>query len=530
VGRVYSNFVNRINQEIKKFDKRLMIWGDIVLDHPEIFDMLDKDIVLGTWTYSALDSFDSFLIPFEKSGFDFLFSCGVLNSNRILPDYKMTMTNIKNFVRDGKKHGAIGMLNTVWDDGGTALFSLDWYGVAYGADQSWHINRESIDQFNLRFDRGIYGNQNGSIAQSFMSLSNLSEFSPTQEMNDLVFWKQIIPPRRQNIQLDLNRWDEVENTLRQTEKIFERINSSYYKQDIAYLNYIVLKYSYLYKSRKNLVQAAENYRTACLVQRTSREEVKSNLLSTLNILEMLRNDLINLKVLNIKLWKMENRDYWLDHIEEMYDEKISDYNHAINLLNSVITDFRQGYFLPPPNEIRLDIRNRSGNYFQYWLLCGPFPNVRWQGRETDYLTPIGGEINARPIPGDKLNAEDGRTIPWMKYSSPIFSKINLSDIYEDNTEVLTYAYCRIDSPKDKKVRATFGSNDGIQLVLNGQRIYKKYAKRSLILDEDEIYLDLKKGKNYLLLKIDQNKGDWGFSFRLPDENVRNHKYKYRLID
>ncbi len=56
------------------------------------------------------------------------------------------------------------------------------------------------------------------------------------------------------------------------------------------------------------------------------------------------------------------------------------------------------------------------------------------------------------------------------------------------------------------------------------------AKRSLILDEDEVYLDLKKGKSILLLKIDQNKADWGFSFRLPDEAVRNHKYKYRLID
>ncbi len=127
-------------------------------------------------------------------------------------------------------------------------------------------------------------------------------------------------------------------------------------------------------------------------------------------------------------------------------------------------------------------------------------------------------------------ADDGRKMRWIKYSSPIFSKINLAEVYEENTEVLAYAFCRIESPEDKKLRATFGSNDGIQLFLNGKRVYKKYAKRSLILDEDEVYLDLKKGKNILLLKIDQNKADWGFSFRLPDEVVRNHKYKYRLID
>jgi hypothetical protein len=33
-----------------------------------------------------------------------------------------------------------------------------------------------------------------------------------------------------------------------------------------------------------------------------------------------------------------------------------------------------------------------------------------------------------------------------------------------------------------------------------------------------------------MLKIDKNKGAWGFSFRLPAENVRNHKYKYYIIE
>ena len=51
-----------------------------------------------------------------------------------------------------------------------------------------------------------------------------------------------------------------------------------------------------------------------------------------------------------------------------------------------------------------------------------------------------------------------------------------------------------------------------------------------MLDEDNIILPLKKGKNDLLVKIDQNKGGWGFSFRLPDVNVRNHKHKYRIVD
>jgi len=65
---------------------------------------------------------------------------------------------------------------------------------------------------------------------------------------------------------------------------------------------------------------------------------------------------------------------------------------------------------------------------------------------------------------------------------------------------------------------------------NLEYIYKKFAKRSLILDEDQHMLDLKKGRNDLLLKLDQNKGAWEFSFRLPTNKIRSHKYKYYIVN
>ena len=119
---------------------------------------------------------------------------------------------------------------------------------------------------------------------------------------------------------------------------------------------------------------------------------------------------------------------------------------------------------------------------------------------------------------------------WIKYASSSFSEINLASIFEHNRKVLAYAYCSIESPDNREVRATFGSNDGIQIFLNGNKIYQNLVMRSLIIDEDEVILPLIKGKNHLMLKIDQNNGDWGFSFRLPDEKIRNHKHKFRIIE
>ena len=95
---------------------------------------------------------------------------------------------------------------------------------------------------------------------------------------------------------------------------------------------------------------------------------------------------------------------------------------------------------------------------------------------------------------------------------------------------MAYAYCRIRSEKSRTVHATFGSNDGIEMFLNGKKVFEHHIKRSLLVDEEEILLHLKQGENYLTLKIDQGQGGWGFSFRLPDEKVRNHDYKYRVIN
>ena len=57
-------------------------------------------------------NFEEQIIPFAKSGYEFFVCPGVSDWSRILPDFGVAQTNIQNFVRDGVKHGALGMINT----------------------------------------------------------------------------------------------------------------------------------------------------------------------------------------------------------------------------------------------------------------------------------------------------------------------------------------------------------------------------------------------------------------------------------
>ena len=89
------------------------------------------------------------------------------------------------------------------------MFSRNWYGVAYAADQIWNSSAESDATFDQRFDRAVYGDPNASIANTIGVMTELTDLAPTQEMNEKIFWSQIIPDRSEKITLNLSDWEQV---------------------------------------------------------------------------------------------------------------------------------------------------------------------------------------------------------------------------------------------------------------------------------------------------------------------------------
>ena len=88
VGGVYARHLRRLHDLLKdKYGKRMMMWGDIILHHPENLKEIPTDTIMLTWGYHAEDSFENQIIPFAKSGYEFFVCPGVNNWNRILPDF-----------------------------------------------------------------------------------------------------------------------------------------------------------------------------------------------------------------------------------------------------------------------------------------------------------------------------------------------------------------------------------------------------------------------------------------------------------
>ncbi len=148
-----------------------------------------------------------------------------------------------------------------------------------------------------------------------------------------------------------------------------------------------------------------------------------------------------------------------------------------------------------------------------WLLLGTFEASSaesWRdvtAFQTDYLTDIGGEKEARPQKGQQTAGKE-----WTKASQAM--PIDLLAAFGNQQNCVAYAYLEFESASEQQAALKLGSDDGIRVWLNGELLLSHHAARALGADDEALIVTLQPGVNRLLLKISQLSGDWGFVARL----------------
>ncbi len=166
-------------------------------------------------------------------------------------------------------------------------------------------------------------------------------------------------------------------------------------------------------------------------------------------------------------------------------------------------------------------------WIENWLLVGPVPLEKknetsgmWKhvsGFETDYLASVGGETNPALKEGKSIKFKGGKA-PCFFYQSAN-SMINLDEVISKESLVLAYGYTEIEAPEDCIMILGIGSNDGCRAWFNGEEILDIPMERGLFADDDLIPVLLKKGKNTLLIKVEERGGSWGFCARFKPFSV-----------
>ena len=194
VGRLYVEFVNKIIGVVKSVGKKPMLWGDIVLKHPEYISELPEDTVFLNWDYVP-DVSDESVKKFRDAGVIQYVCPGVQAWSRFAADVDRACANISKMARFGREAGAAGVLNTNWGDcAHINLPAASYHGLAFGAAHSWNgeaerggidtdnvgtdvINADTVD-FDRRFSLLQWGiaDEKGRLGQFLRELGGLSSY------------------------------------------------------------------------------------------------------------------------------------------------------------------------------------------------------------------------------------------------------------------------------------------------------------------------------------------------------------------
>jgi hypothetical protein len=86
VGAVYFEHLNRVHDLLKPYNRKLIFWGDIALNHPDLIGSIPKDLIVANWDYAPRDSYAARIDPFRNAGLQQLVCPGVWGWNQIFPN------------------------------------------------------------------------------------------------------------------------------------------------------------------------------------------------------------------------------------------------------------------------------------------------------------------------------------------------------------------------------------------------------------------------------------------------------------
>lgn len=187
IGKLYVDFLNKVISIVKEYDKEIMFWGDVILNHPDLINTIDKDAICVNWNYwCGVEEKDTRIIA--ESGRKQYVCPGVGGWSHLMNLMDNAFENIYRMISYGVKYDAIGVLNTNWGDyGHINLLYSSIPGMIYGAALSWNPNIEK--DFNKMYkDISIleFGDSSGTLVSLLAELSKCQEFG----WSELVIWKE----------------------------------------------------------------------------------------------------------------------------------------------------------------------------------------------------------------------------------------------------------------------------------------------------------------------------------------------------
>lgn len=361
LGRVYLEHLQKVFEIMKPYHKQLMFWGDIAVKYPELLTILPKDMIAVPWDYDPKPSYESIITPYTNVGLRVVVAPGAGNWRAIWPDLDSAFANIRDFVRDGQKHQAMGVLNTTWNDDGESLVDMTWPALVFGAAAGWQPGQSSIEDFKNSYDWAFYRNNDGdrTFADVVDNLDRPHALLASVKLNNAshdLFWSdpfgesgaaaaaKALPVTHE---LRLSAEHAAESLMRNRSKA--RLHAETLDDMLLaawHLDTLGLKIQLTSEISRFYWDAYQNQKDETRVQQDLDEIGDIN-----GRLQSLRDAITEMRLRYVKGWARENHPYWLGNVLVRYDNLASEVQTKLVAVQAAQEQYWSSKTLPPPEPL-----------------------------------------------------------------------------------------------------------------------------------------------------------------------------------
>lgn len=164
----------------------------------------------------------------------------------------------------------------------------------------------------------------------------------------------------------------------------------------------------------------------------------------------------------------------------------------------------------------------KGQYMKHWLLAGPvkmtFTGTAPDMQAQELFFREDSSFNIKVTPDKPITPYEykSKKYAWRSYSSS-GDIIDLDSVFNKADYAAAYAMGEIVAPGKKTVLLAVGSDDGVKVWHNGKVVHENWIPRGLVPDQDVFPIELKKGSNQIVIKVQDIAGGWGFTARILDD-------------
>ena len=182
-GDLYIDYMLKAYDEIKKYKKTPLIWGDVLLKHMDKLDRLPKDMIFIDWGYDSIYPFESHAQKLKSLGIKFMTAPGTTSWCSFLGRYLDWHENILNACLANYHNGGEGLLLTDWGDFGHLQFlPVSYAPLIYTGLLTWTMKEGEI--LNVRdYLNNFYEDKNSVIGDLLLDLASYNKFDYAYNTN-----------------------------------------------------------------------------------------------------------------------------------------------------------------------------------------------------------------------------------------------------------------------------------------------------------------------------------------------------------